>query len=72
MGIAAAPKVNEFDTTLVLRGKHDVFGFQIAMHDFLFPEEMESVEDLKCEFAVQIDGNAYEVYTFLQFVEIHG
>lgn len=60
-GFAAAAKVDDFDSTLVLLFKQDVLRLEVAMYDLEFVEKEKSFEDLYANAPDQVHGESVEL-----------
>lgn len=51
--------------------QEDIFGFQIAVNDFVVVKEDETVQELLGKSSDQFQGEASEIMSFDEFVKIH-
>lgn len=68
---ASAAEVNDFDARLVDLAQQNVFGFEVAVHDVVFPHVVERNEDLNRETFDQTQREALKVVHLDEVVEVH-
>lgn len=68
---ASTAKVNDFDAGLVDLAQQNVLGFEVAVHDVVFPHVVERNEDLNRETFDQTQREALKVVHLDEVVEVH-
>lgn len=68
---ASTAEVNNFDARLVDFAQQNVLGFEVTVHDVVFPHVVERNEDLNRETFDQTQRKALKVVHLDEVVEVH-